>query len=44
MSSTLHFQSDAIEPVENFQGSEVVITPSFVFFWQPPAVLGLAQA
>lgn len=40
MSRYIRFEQDVVESIENFTGSEVVLTPSFVFFWKPPAVFG----
>ena len=40
MSRIIPFDTDVIGEIENFDGSEVIVTPSFVFFWKPPAIYG----
>ena len=40
MSHRITLQVDDVTSIDNFDGSEVIITPSFVFFWQPPATFG----
>lgn len=40
MSATIWLEHDAVSEIENFTGSEVIITPSFVFFWKPPGIYG----
>ncbi len=40
MSRYIHFDTDKIEPIEGFHGSETIMTPSFVFFWKSPSIFG----